>query len=43
MDKDKEIRMKVKIFAAIMAAEITTDTVNAAHRANRVFEILTNE
>lgn len=40
MDKDREVRMKIKIFEAIIAAATLKDPVNIAHKANRVFEIL---
>lgn len=43
MDKDKEMRMKIKIFEAIIAAATLKDPVNIAHKANRVFEILRND
>ena len=40
MDKDKEMRMKIKIYEAIAATKYYNDMVNVAHKANRVFEIL---
>ena len=40
MDKDREVRMKIKIFEAITATGMYNDVVNVAHKANRVYEIL---